>query len=327
MLSGTESKVLEQDLNRTPMCQKSVDATQPLTGGELHDCEHTLNLPLDKTHLNDGESLCVIMSATAGGYYDLQNYNKVYNSTATFPQTSNSKRVCFIFDGTKPAHCLSTGGSCTSQPLTLSTRLSRSTQVKVTVEGWSDPNTTTGSASGLAKFRLEVHGMDTGKDSLTMQHAQIQNLSQEWNPNNPTGGGGPYERTVLLPDEDKARLYSILLEVHDRAGNVAYARRLVLKDNSSSVQLHDSASLTVTHADPRSSRRWQIEVSWPLCVNWTGRFYNTDLYHNNLLMPVTPADGSLGITGHLDQTSGVLPTRGTVNVAGVTKFEVSTALV
>ena len=46
-------------------------------------------------------------------------------------------------------------------------------------------------------------------------------------------------------------MYALILEVHDKAGNVAYARRLLLLDNSSSVELMPSRSLSVVHANPR----------------------------------------------------------------------------
>ena len=60
-----------------------------------------------------------------------------------------------------------------------------------------------------------------------------------------------HDVTVTLPEEDTSRLYAILLEVHDKAGNVGYARRLLLLDNSSSVQLSSADSLNVIHANPR----------------------------------------------------------------------------
>ena len=70
-----------------------------------------------------------------------------------------------------------------------------------------------------------------------------------------------------------------------------------------------------------SNNRWRTDVSKELCVDWKGRFYNTDMYHNNFLMNVS-TDNGRGIYGRYDQTSGVLPVSGTDNVMGVTRFEV-----
>ena len=107
------------------------------------------------------------MEASAGGYYKLQDNSGNYKGTETFPETHKSKRVCFIYDETKPAHCTETGGTCSSEPLTLSTRLTRQPQVEVHVDGWTDPKPPGGeknqkSASGIDRFRLEVHGVDVG---------------------------------------------------------------------------------------------------------------------------------------------------------------------
>ena len=60
-----------------------------------------------------------------------------------------------------------------------------------------------------------------------------------------------YTFRVTLPENDKARLYALILEVHDKAGNVGYARRLLLLDKSSSVELKRSSSLRFTNANPK----------------------------------------------------------------------------
>ena len=114
------------------------------------------------------------MEASAGGYYKLRDYSGRYKGTETFPETHKSERVCFIYDETKPAHCTETGGTCSSEPLTLSTRLTRQPQVEVHVDGWTDPKPTGGemnpkSASGIDRFRLEVHGVDVGMTTLTVR--------------------------------------------------------------------------------------------------------------------------------------------------------------
>ena len=67
---------------------------------------------------------------------------------------------------------------------------------------------------------------------------------------NVTSRSGPYDVAVTLPTEEP-RLYAVVVEVHDKAGNVGYARRLLLFDNSSTVQLLHTAQLRVVSADPQ----------------------------------------------------------------------------
>ena len=46
---------MEQRLDTQTYCQENVDDTHPVIGGDLHDCEATLNLPQNKVNLRDGE--------------------------------------------------------------------------------------------------------------------------------------------------------------------------------------------------------------------------------------------------------------------------------
>ena len=82
--------------------------------------------------------------------------------------------------------------------------------------------------------------------SLCIQFAARKNFIHEWEASK--SPNGRYDVTVPLPAEEP-RLYAVLLEVHDHAGehgNVAYARRFVLYDNSSTVDM--SGTLTVESA-------------------------------------------------------------------------------
>ncbi|KAK7493739.1 hypothetical protein BaRGS_00015068, partial [Batillaria attramentaria] len=321
-LTGQEQFLGEKLLLQKPDCQQTVSSTKPTIGQTQHDCKGIIDVPpLD---LQDGESLCVDMEAFSGGFYELQDDHMGARGLHTFTPVNQSKRVCFTYDMTKPSHCSQSNSQpCNSQPLELSTRLTREPEVTVLVDGWFDPIPPGGtykSASHIDKYRLEVHGVDENQTSLSVQENARKTYSLEWNANL-TARGGPYNLTVRLPDEGAARLYAIILEVHDKAGNVNYARRLVLYDNTSTVELKPSASLHVVSANPQSNHQWQTDVARDICLNWTDRFYNSDLYNTNFLMPVK-TDTGREIYGDYDQQSGILPITGTDNVIGITKFEV-----
>lgn len=72
----------------------------------------------------------------------------------------------------------------------------------------------------------------------------------------------------------------------------------------------------------RSGYRWQTDVSKNVCVEWTGRFFNSEIRHNNWLLPVL-ADTGRDIRGEYDQRSGLLPVTGTDSVTGVITFQVT----
>ncbi|KAK7496782.1 hypothetical protein BaRGS_00011991 [Batillaria attramentaria] len=322
-LTGHLASVKEVPLNGPQYCQGNVSSTNPVLIGSLHDCEGTITVP--DLNLSDGESLCADMEASAGGYYNLQDESFHSSGTQTFRNLPNSKRVCFLYDPTKPAHCSQTGLRCNSSSdsvLQLSTRLTRTPDISVHIQGWMDPIPIGGSessVSGINKYRLEVHGVDVSRTTLSMQNAARKNTI-EWE----STAGGVFNRTVILPEEDTARLYAVILEVHDKAGNVAYARRLVLYDNTSTVLINSSASFQVFSANPSNmtAERPVNMTDTHFCLNWNGRFYNSELYHNNFLLPVNPDTGRQ-IRGDYDQQSGLLPVTGTDNVRGIVRFEIA----
>ncbi|KAK7493680.1 hypothetical protein BaRGS_00015009, partial [Batillaria attramentaria] len=316
-VAGAATVVNQSDLIGPP-CQESVSTTDPLIGQAVHDCEGTVKLPTIK--LDDGDRLCAVMEAFSGGFYNLQDAANTSQGHFTYQPINKTKRVCFMYDGSKPTHCSQGSSACHSEPLELTSRLTRSSDVQVHVAGWTDLRPTQGlttkDVSQIDKYILEVHKVLINGSSLSMDNAAITNHTSEWEPT----GGGPYDVTLELPVEKAARLYAIILEVHDKAGNVGYARRLVLYDNTSTVEFLNTAALKAVSGDPRTGLRWQTNTSTKLCVDWHDRFYNTDMRDNNFLMPVNPDTGR-EIYGDYDQQSGILPVPGTDNVDGVVEFE------
>jgi hypothetical protein len=89
-------------------------------------------------------SVCVDMTASGGGFYQVTDLHQHYQHTETFtPTQSSTRRICFTYDMTSPVHCTQPGtpssSSCNSQPLELSTRLTRTPEVPNSVcvgGGW-----------------------------------------------------------------------------------------------------------------------------------------------------------------------------------------------
>lgn len=103
--------------------------------------------------------------------------------------------------------------------------------------------------------------------SLTLfsfiQENAIPECSVEWVADE-TSAGGPYNILITLP-KAQPRLYAVILAVTDRAGNVGYARRLVMFDNSSSVGIMKNNPLTVTTAYLRCVYLFQVAVRNTVC--------------------------------------------------------------
>ena len=130
-------------------------------------------------------------------------------------------------------------------------------------------------------------------------------------------GTAPFNVPLTLPPSEQPQMYAVLLEVHDTAGNVAYARRFVFYDNSSRLLAYEDKALTVVSAGETG---WQTRLE-DVCVSWKGRYYNEAFLHFNFLLPVK-RDEARGIEGVYEENSDLLSASGTASVRGVVSFEV-----
>ncbi|KAK7092487.1 uncharacterized protein [Littorina saxatilis] len=319
-LNGKEHQAVTEYFNTSTACNANADALHPVVHGMPLECTTSMNLSV--VSLRDGEKLCVDMESFSGGYYTLQDETtRRIRGTTEFSPVSTKKRICFLYDESKPIHCSDEG--CGREPLRLSTRITRQPEIRVHVEGWKDPIPRGGnesSASHIGEYRLEVHKMLLDGPVIKMDPTALPNFTHTWKAS--SSPNGSYDFIVPLPEES-ARMYAILLEVHDLAGdkgNVAYARRFVLYDNSST--LHFDGTMVVYSANARTNFTWQTNAFQDVCVNWTGHFYNKELKSNNPLKPIKPED-AMQMTENYEQTTGLLPVNGTNSVDGVVKFEMS----
>ncbi|KAK7493736.1 hypothetical protein BaRGS_00015065, partial [Batillaria attramentaria] len=282
-LQGNETVFLEQTMNSSLWCNQNVSEESPQDPTNPLDCHGTL--AMTNLTLQDGENVCVVLEAISGGFYSISAGGSV-GSLQPFQRQSTTERICHLLDESKPVHCSESG--CQKLLFELSSRLTRTPEIGVVVDGWLDPIPTGGNAnqtSQIARYRLE--------------HAAMDSYTYEWDAGS-SPSGGPYNVTVLLPD-DNPRLYALLLEVRDNAGNVAYARRLVIYDNSSTVKLNDTgAEINLVSANPRATGLWKTDVLSSLCVDWQNRFYNDKMW--DLLNPVVD-DTIHEINGQYDQTA------------------------
>ncbi|CAC5398099.1 unnamed protein product [Mytilus coruscus] len=121
-------------------------------------------------------------------------------------------------------------GSCSKEPLQISSRLTKSRYIKVSFSDWFDPHPEhgiTSLASGIESYELSIHEVSESTPNVLMR--DTRRIPQ---PHNRTKY--QKEMAIVLPQKNPV-LYAILLEVKDRADNVRQARRFVLYDNTSVV--------------------------------------------------------------------------------------------
>ena len=246
--------------------------------------------------------------ASAGGYLDILNldtssvFRHYYTGIPTFGLSS------FIIDILAPTHCslvAPSNGCLQGQSiLDLGGEIVEDNSITASWGGWIDV------PSGVTHYEIRVYPLQLSGDVLSEVAVSINTTTYDHQNSRVT-----YEDTNTLPFEGP---YSFILMSFDLAGNVRLSRRLLLYDNTSIIEVDQTAPLQFISAVPESGYQWQNSTSDPLIVRGIGHFYNTFLRYTNYLAPI--ANSSIGdIDPEFDQPSesGRYPRSGTVNAQGI----------
>ncbi|XP_071081006.1 uncharacterized protein [Haliotis cracherodii] len=309
-LSGTEHILSFTKLRGDGDCSKALSSSTP---SALVSCDRVLN---GSSSLQNGEWLCGRIKVYSGGSFEYKNFDGRILGNNRFNSLEESKTICFRYDNVSPVHCTKDSRfPCSSaSPLRLSTRATKSPNITVGVSGWIDPYPESGKqeqASGVKYFKVEVYGMKLlGLDTLDVDYANRVFILDELKGNN-------VNISVSLPVEPA--MYVTYLEVHDVAGNVRFARRFLLYDNSSKLEVMTTRVLRVISASVDSRYTWQIHHG-NIQLDWNERYHNDHYVKNDYFCHMKP-DTSNAISGVYDQVTGILPVMGTESIHGITSFK------
>ncbi|XP_069126322.1 uncharacterized protein [Argopecten irradians] len=229
--------------------------------------------------LEHGDNLTATVTAKSGGYRYITNENtNTRDRTENYTGRTATKQMQYMFDFHIPRHC-SENNSCShhESPLHLSTDISRE-PVTISWDGWIDD------LSGLNKYTIDVYNL--GPDSRTGELTEINtnhslstiqvNVTEPFPVYAPNGIG----------------MYSILLEVADKASNFKYARRLFLFDNSSHISINDNKMAIPGSVGEKhlwiSTLQNESALGDPIQISWANHFVNHDHVNLNLLTRVSP---------------------------------------
>ena len=251
------------------------------------------------------------MGFQGGGFLKTKDFSHRISSPHVFKRTATKHQVCFTHDNQSPVHCKQQHPSCVTNPLKLDSRLKKEKFVIVQFEGWSDPRPTGGQpsqASGLHKYTIEVHEVkEKDLNALQMDESPLSTLKI-----NASSHASPVN--ISLPGH--IGLYAVTLTVLDQAENYRKARRFVLYDNTSVIDVNDQHHALFATGYKPTNYTWQIHHG-ETCIGWHGRYYNS--YHKtmNMLRPIVP-DVHREYTGIYEQREGILNVSGTPNGDGIT---------
>ncbi|XP_052220285.1 uncharacterized protein LOC127837360 isoform X3 [Dreissena polymorpha] len=295
-----------------------VDASSSTSVKQAHQDFGNITVNQAKYSLQNGEALCLEFEAKAGGYLksiDTRADTQIPSGPVPYTKVTKQRTVCYRYDNAPPEHCSKTG-SCSSEPLTLQKRVTRSTVSMVQFNGWVDPVPSGGAsktASTIESYQITVNEVPPSNGTLKVDYTK-----------------SIYTRRVPKSDmhemelnltSNSPRLYCITLEVKDVADNVGQSRRFMLFDNTSFIETWKENSYKFDSASPETNFTWQTHHN-DICLNWKNYFINMFYLKNELLNKIE-SEPHGQITGVYEQTTGLLPVGGTPNVHGIIQYFVS----
>ena len=248
-----------------------------------------------------------------GGYIVIQNMDSPTVSNATYYYSGATKLVTapFVFDRIAPFHCSADKTINCPTDITASNMLSvngaqvrKQSQLTVSWDGWFD----TAGGSGVSKYSLEMYQMEHVGHALSEKSVPFFRHSFSTSVNT---------HTIAL---NQLGLFSVVLYVHDVAGNYRIARRFVLYDNSSTVNVDLHHPLSFPKAVKFGNVLWKTVANGSVFAKWNGHFYNTLIKEDPLLQSISTFRQTID-SGYDEQPTGLLGLNGTVNYAGVVAYK------
>ncbi|XP_062523015.1 uncharacterized protein LOC134197685 [Corticium candelabrum] len=269
----------------------------------------TLTVYLSRRTSRQNDRLNVDINIENGGYLVIANMDVSSQPTTTHFYSGTTKRVTasFIFDRIAPVHCSvdnsidCSPGITSSSMLSVNSSVTRESTINVTWDGWYD-------TVGISAYTLEIYEMESKANSLSEKASPLdrQRFAAQ-------------DRNYSLQLSNSS-LISIVLYVHDVAGNYRIARRFVLYDESSTVKVDSNNPLSLPRSVNTGHTLWKTVNKDQLFCNWTGHFYNSLLKRDPLLKRISPF--RTNIDKNYDQpATGTLDLSGTINYAGIVNYK------
>lgn len=240
----------------------------------------------------------------AGGFLQVRSLDTNITATHHYTGTPAVEGAIFVLDFQPPFHCSLAAVGCpvTDPPLlSLNGEIVRSGNLSVSWGGWLDQ------PARVQGYTLSLYRLEEFEGRLSETGMVDTVLYNET-------GVERYEEMLLLPAEGA---YSVLLQALDNAGNIRHARRLLLFDATSTLNLDPLAPLMVTSAV--AGTMWQNSTRAPIVVSGRGHFFNSHHVSHDLLAPVS---NSFNVTPPYDHPldQGRYPRGGTPNALGVVEL-------
>ena len=248
-----------------------------------------------------------------GGFLDIRNLDTLTITRHYYSGTPIVGAAKFILDVNPPVHCSLTPSSpCIVGQVLLSSGPGITTATEITIQwgGWHDD------PAGIHNYTVNIYRMSETGGVLHEMLPAVARVTV--NDSSELG----YDHSVNVSEG----AYSVVMKVVDIAGNVRYARSLLLVDATSQLLVDNVTSLRVESAVPGTGFLWVNSTSAPLVVSGRGHFYNTLFLTQDLLAPVANYTPAIATDYDHPLDTGLYPRGGTPNALGVSELRYHLAI-
>ncbi|KAK3090381.1 hypothetical protein FSP39_011356, partial [Pinctada imbricata] len=276
----------------------AVSINYPVTG--VLKC--SITNPEFSTLINHGDNFTVTATLKSGGFRDLINRNDdSYHSRQYYEGLTTSKTLLFQFDFRKPYHCKQ-NGTCADLPLEIANDVTKG-MLQFRWSGWKDD------LSYVYRYTWEVHKLEPDRTS-------DQNLvePEPMRPINHTEILAEYyaDGSFISYTPPEPGVYSLILEVADKANNSVFARQIFIFDPESNVSINVDTKMVISSANPRTDYLWQNNIQKenstgaPVVVTWKNHFENRMHKENKFLNKVNTYPQAVLETGYSSRPTRVV---------------------
>ncbi|XP_071137082.1 uncharacterized protein [Mytilus edulis] len=300
---------------------KGVDSTKPEPNVAVLNYTDT-SFAINIEH---GDNLTITATVNSGGFAKLKDVSTgAYYSTSTYVGQESQKVMVFHFDFEPANHCSEKKNKCSYEPINIGPDITKH-KLHISWDGWKDE------LAGIFRYNWEIHHMRA--DALG-------NLT-EVSPMEPLYSKAMFKEKYkpFIYTPPSPGMYSIILDVADKANNSRFARQFVLYDPVSNITTDETFKLYVSSAERETHYNWQSNVQNQmligpsLSVSWKGHFRNKFHEDNQLLnsinsFHVTAMDGMYhkDVDNELDDVSGKRTRKEISNIHGIVLFEIASAV-
>ncbi|XP_052105481.1 uncharacterized protein LOC127738317 [Mytilus californianus] len=198
-------------------------------------------------------------------------------------------------------------------------------KLQISWDGWKDE------LAGIFRYNWEIHHLRADALGNLIEASPMEPFYSK------TMFKEEYKPIIYTPPEPG--MYSIILDVADKANNSRFARQFVLYDPVSNITTDETFKLYVSSAERETHYNWQSNIqnqmlNGPsLSVSWKGHFRNKFHEDNQLLnsinsFHVTAMDGMYlkNVDNKLDDVSGNRTRKAIPNIHGIVLFEIASAV-